>query len=210
MQTVVTASIQDLQYPSLLFSFPYDFTESSSSVHDAGRPHLPLLHHPASLLQQDLHLCCLCSILGMGAPILWTAQGIFLSNNSVTCNFGVFWAMNTSSTFIGNLFAYYLFKDQELIDQNNRMTLGYALTAVSVVGICLMFFLRPTLWLKQHFKDRMVTTFKDTVKLFLIRDMLKFSFTLFYTGLHQTLCAGFIQQVLALGKGSYIFFNSIS
>ena len=73
----------------------------------------------------------------MGAPILWTAQGTFLSNNSdartVTHNVGVFWAMNTSSTFIGNLFAYYLFKDQ-----NQRMTLGYTLMAVSGVGICLM------------------------------------------------------------------------
>ena len=68
------------------------------------------------------------AVLGMGAPILWTAQGTFLSNNSdartVTHNFGVLWAMNTSSTFIGNLFAFYLFKYQELIEQNKRMTLG--------------------------------------------------------------------------------------
>ena len=85
------------------------------------------------------------AVLGIGAPILWTAQGTFFSNNSdartVTRNFGVFWAMNTSSTFIGNLFAYYMFKDQELIEQDKRITLGYALTAVSGVGICLMFFL---------------------------------------------------------------------
>ena len=120
---------------------------------------------------------------------------------TVTHNFGVFWAMNTSSTFIGNLFAYYMFKDQELIEQDNQITLGYAFTAVSGVGICLMFFLRPTPWVKQHSKDSMVTTFKDTVKLFLTRDMLMFSFTLFYTGLHQTLWGGVYSTSIGFTKG---------
>ena len=145
-------------------------------------------------------------LLGLGASVLWTAQGTFLSNNSdartVTRNFGVFWAMNTSSTFIGNLFAYYQFKDRELIDKSTRMTLGYAFITISGVGICLMYFLRPTPWVKQQKRDkRMVTTFTDTVKLFLTRDMLMFSFTLFYTGLHQALWGGVYTTSIGLTKG---------
>ena len=64
-----------------------------------------------------------------------------------------------------------------------------------------MFFLRPTPWVKQHSKDSMVTTFKDTVKLFLTRDMLMFSFTLFYTGLHQTLWGGVYSTSIGFTKG---------
>ena len=145
------------------------------------------------------------AVLGMGAPILWTAQGTFLSYNSdagtITRNSGVFWAMNTSSTFIGMLFAYYQFQDQPMIEKKTRMMLGYVLTAASGVGIALMFFLRPTPWAKQHSKDSMMTTLKNTGKLFLTKDMLMFSFTLFYTGLHQTLWGGVYSASIGFTKG---------
>ena len=46
--------------------------------------------------------------------IIITAQGNLLANNSdpttITRNSGVFWAMNMSSSFIGNTLAFFLFK----------------------------------------------------------------------------------------------------
>ena len=151
------------------------------------------------------------AVLGIGAPILWTAQGTFLSNNSeartVTRNFGVFWAMNTSSTFIGNLFSYFLVRHEELIEKPTRLTLGYALTTVSGAGVGLLYFLRPTPWVKQHARDSMVTSFKDTVKLFFTREMLMFSFTLFYTGLHQTLWGGVYSTSIGFTKGFVFTFK---
>ena len=145
------------------------------------------------------------AVLGMGAPILWTAQGTFLSYNSdegtITRNSGVFWAMNTSSTCIGNLFAYYLFKDKEFIEKDTRITLGSVLTVVSSVGIALMFFLRPTPWAEHHSKDSMLTTFKNTIKLLLTKEMLMFSITLFYTGLHQTLWGGVYSTSIGFMRG---------
>ena len=46
-------------------------------------------------------------VLGVAAPVLWTSLGTFLTNNSdmrtVNRNCGVFWAMNQSSMFLGEL-----------------------------------------------------------------------------------------------------------
>ena len=61
-----------------------------------------------------------------------------MANNSdpetITRNSGIFWAMNMSSGFIGNLIAYLLFNGDEEIDKNTRMTLGWILTSISFAG----------------------------------------------------------------------------
>ena len=44
--------------------------------------------------------------------------------NTITRNSGIFWAMNMSSNIIGNLIAYFLFLDQEIIQEKTWMTLG--------------------------------------------------------------------------------------
>jgi len=144
-------------------------------------------------------------ILGIGAPIIWTAQGTFLASNSnqktITRNSGIFWAMNMSSAFIGNLFAYFLFKDSDLIEKGTRMTMGYVLTACSGAGIALMFLLRPTPWAEEKSQESMLTTLKNSWKLFLTRDMLMFSITLFYTGLNQTLWGGVYSTCIGYTEG---------
>jgi len=144
-------------------------------------------------------------LLGFGAPIIWTAQGTFLANNSdqktITRNSGIFWAMNMSSAFIGNLFAYFLFKDEELIQKHTRMTLGWVLSAVSAGGIILMFLLRPTPWAEQKSQDSMLTTLKNSAKLFVTKDMLLFSITMFYTGLNQTLWGGVYSTCIGFTGG---------
>jgi len=145
-------------------------------------------------------------ILGIGAPIIWTAQGTFLANNSdpktITRNSGVFWAMNMSSALAGNLFAYFLFKDEEFIYKETRMTLGWVLTAASGVGILIMLLLRPTPWAeKEGEQDSMVTTLKKSFKLFTTNEMLLFSITMFFTGLNQTLWAGVYSTCIGFTGG---------
>jgi len=144
-------------------------------------------------------------ILGFGAPIIWTAQGTFLANNSdkktITRNSGLFWAMNMSSAFWGNLFAYVLFRGEEYIEKNTRMLLGGVLTGVSAAGIILMFFLRPTPWAEKKDQDNMVTTLKKSVNLFLTKDMLMFSITMFYTGLNQGLWGGVYSTCIGFTGG---------
>ena len=144
------------------------------------------------------------AILGLGAAVLWTSQGTFLSINSdartVTRNFGVFWAMNTSSVFVGNLFAYYLFRDQELIAKSDRMILGMLLTIVSASGVGLMLFLRKTPWLEKS-EDGMKENFRSTIKLLFSKKMLMFSITFFYTGLHQVLWGGVYATSIGLTEG---------
>jgi len=58
-------------------------------------------------------------ILGLGAPVIWTAQGTFLTQNSepdtITRNSGIFWAIFMFSSFVGDINAYYFFQGAELI-----------------------------------------------------------------------------------------------
>ena len=69
-------------------------------------------------------------MVGLSAPILWTALGTFLSHNSdtkvsphhhqqtilsniiktINRNSGVFWAMNQSSTFVGSYYTFLALK----------------------------------------------------------------------------------------------------
>ena len=144
-------------------------------------------------------------ILGMGAPIIWVAQGTFLANNSnpktITRNSGIFWAMNMSSAFAGNTFAYFLFKGKDQIEKSTRMTLGWVLTAASGVGIACMFLLRPTPWAEKKGQDTMLTTLKKSGKLFTTKQMLLFSITMFYTGLNQTLWGGVYSTCIGFTEG---------
>lgn len=99
------------------------------------------------------------ALLGLGGPIIWTAQGTFLANNSlpstITRNSAIFWAMSMSSLLIGNLQCFFMFQGEEYITSTTRNTLGATphtphpahpgmiLIIVSGVGTILMFGLRP-------------------------------------------------------------------
>jgi len=146
------------------------------------------------LYLNDISIYIATVIIGFGAPVIWTAQGTVLSHNSdpgtITRNSGVFWAMNSSSQFIGNLFAYFVFKDEEYITENRKNILAYGLTGVSAVGVILMFFLRPTPWIKKKQDVSLVETLKESWYLLLTPDMALFTLILFYTGIQQSVWAG--------------------
>ena len=104
-------------------------------------------------------------LLGFGGPIIWTAQvsynshfcchghnplccvqGTFLTRNSdsatITRNSGIFWAILKTSGLIGNMAAFFLFRDQEILQRRTWVLLGAVLTAVSGLGTVLLLLLR--------------------------------------------------------------------
>lgn len=116
-------------------------------------------------------------------------QGNFLSLNSddstMARNSGIFWAMSISSSFIGNIFVFFMFSRSgtEYIDEATRNTVGIVLLCVTVAGTCLMFFLRPTPWAESTTSAKgPLEALKDSAKLFVTKDMLLLSVTFYYTG----------------------------
>jgi len=150
------------------------------------------------------------ALLGLGGPVIWTAQGTFLAHNSkpstITRNSAIFWAMSMSSLLIGNLQCFFMFQGEEYITSHTRNILGIILIVVSGTGTFLMFGLRPT---PSQDDDSMslsksmsaADTMRASASLFTTPDMLCFSFTLFYTGLHLTLWDGLYSTCIGFTGG---------
>ncbi|RWS10098.1 UNC93-like protein MFSD11 [Dinothrombium tinctorium] len=85
-------------------------------------------------------------IIGLGAGIIWTGQGNFLTLNStaetMTRNSGIFWAMLQCSLLFGNLFVFYQFQGKTKIEASTRMITYSVFLAVGVLGSLFLFILR--------------------------------------------------------------------
>ncbi|XP_077386601.1 UNC93-like protein MFSD11 [Festucalex cinctus] len=83
-------------------------------------------------------------LVGLGAAVLWTAQGNVLALNSdprtIGRNSGVFWALLQFSLLFGNLFIFFAWRGHEHITDKDRQTVFISLTVISLVG-CFLFFL---------------------------------------------------------------------
>merc|ERR1719481_142245 len=83
----------------------------------------------AQLLHPNTYLLYLGSaVVGLGSPVLWTAQGTFISLNSdkdtIARNSGIVWALFQTSTFFGNIIVYFMFSGEEFISSSVRSTVG--------------------------------------------------------------------------------------
>lgn len=158
-------------------------------------------------------------LVGIAAPLLWTALGTFLANNSdlrtVNRNAGVFWAIHQSSIFLGNYFAYFVIRNNEYIDSTSRRNLGYGFISVALSSTIIMMFLRKTSWVPVRNRS-MRDSFRNTMRLLTSQHMGLLSLTMFYTGLHQmiwnslhTTCVGFTvdfgehRKALAVAGGMF-------
>lgn len=83
-------------------------------------------------------------LVGVGAAVLWTAQGNVLATNSsertIGRNSGIFWALLQFSLFFGNLYIYCAWRGHDVITDKDRKTVFISLTVISLVG-CFLFFL---------------------------------------------------------------------
>jgi len=136
------------------------------------------------------------AVIGLGAPVIWTAQGNFLSLNSddetISRNSGIVWAMLQSSIFIGNIFAYFMFTGEEFISSSVRTTVGVVLLSITGAGVLVMLLLRPTPWARDIVasNDSPTAALRSSGKLFMTKDMLMLSVTFLYTGLQLSIWSG--------------------
>ncbi|XP_038565954.1 UNC93-like protein MFSD11 [Micropterus salmoides] len=83
-------------------------------------------------------------LVGIGAAVLWTAQGNVLAINStentIGRNSGIFWALLQFSLFFGNIYIYFAWHGHTHITDKDRQTVFISLTVISLVG-CFLFFL---------------------------------------------------------------------
>ncbi|XP_036408740.1 UNC93-like protein MFSD11 [Megalops cyprinoides] len=77
-------------------------------------------------------------LIGVGAAMLWTAQGHFLVQNSdaatINRNTGVFWGLLQCSMLFGNLYIYFDWNGVTEITDSNRKTMFIVLLVISVLG----------------------------------------------------------------------------
>ncbi|CRK93330.1 CLUMA_CG006871, isoform A [Clunio marinus] len=147
------------------------------------------------------------ALLGVGAAIIWTAQGSFLSkcsdSSTISRNSGIFWAMLQMSMFFGNLFVFFQFQGKSHIDQTTRTLVFSVLIGVGVLGFFFLTALRPIH--EQRVVDAIEgdvddeldnpsndvrAAFRNSVNLFFTKEMLLLSLTFFYTGLELSFFSG--------------------
>uniref|UniRef100_A0A672G618 Major facilitator superfamily domain containing 11 n=1 Tax=Salarias fasciatus TaxID=181472 RepID=A0A672G618_SALFA len=122
-------------------------------------------------------------LVGIGAAVLWTAQGNVLAINSsdrtIGRNSGIFWALLQFSLFFGNLYIYCAWHGHDHITDKDRRTVFISLTVISLVG--------SSPW-KRERGERLFLSLCS--HMFTTREMLLLSVSIAYTGLELTFYSG--------------------
>jgi len=79
------------------------------------------------------------AILGIGAAVIWTAQGNFLhlqstDEDSMSRNTGIFWCMFQCSLIIGTLYIYFAWEGVEYVDNTMKNLLFTGLSILAGIG----------------------------------------------------------------------------
>uniref|UniRef100_A0A8B9REQ9 UNC93-like protein MFSD11 n=1 Tax=Astyanax mexicanus TaxID=7994 RepID=A0A8B9REQ9_ASTMX len=94
-------------------------------------------------------------LIGIGAALLWTAQGHFLVENSdastINRNTGLFWALLQCSMLFGNLYVYLDWKGKSEISDGDRRIMFIALLVTSVIGTLSFLILRRSQQLEDEY-----------------------------------------------------------
>ncbi|KAM7371859.1 hypothetical protein PAMP_009068 [Pampus punctatissimus] len=95
-------------------------------------------------------------LIGIGAAMLWTAQGHFLVENSeastINRNTGMFWALLQCSMLFGNLYIYFDWNGRTEISDSSRKNIFLSLLVASVLGTLSFLVLR-----KSHHGEEMLS-----------------------------------------------------
>lgn len=96
------------------------------------------------------------ALIGIGAALLWTAQGHFLVENSeastINRNTGMFWALLQCSMLFGNLYIYFDWNGRTEITDSSRKNIFLSLLIASVLGTLSFLVLR-----KSHHEEEMLS-----------------------------------------------------
>jgi len=133
-------------------------------------------------------------LLGLGAAIIWTAQGNYLTINSnpdtVSRNSGIFWAIFQCSLLFGNLFVYFEFQGEEEISLTTRLIVYGALSIVGILGIGLLFFLGSQSSSSAATTSTPKEAFLRSIGLLNYKHVWGLIVVFFYTGLFQSFYTG--------------------
>uniref|UniRef100_A0A8C2WK95 Major facilitator superfamily domain containing 11 n=1 Tax=Cyclopterus lumpus TaxID=8103 RepID=A0A8C2WK95_CYCLU len=138
-------------------------------------------------------------LVGVGAAVLWTAQGNVLAINStdgtIGRNSGIFWALLQFSLFFGNLYIYCAWHGHVHITDMDRQTVFISLTVISLVGCFLFFLIRkpdpePAPPEAAEVLLQAESTDMKACKMFSSKEMLLLSVSIGYTGLELTFYSG--------------------
>uniref|UniRef100_A0AAY4CUD0 UNC93-like protein MFSD11 n=1 Tax=Denticeps clupeoides TaxID=299321 RepID=A0AAY4CUD0_9TELE len=147
-------------------------------------------------------------LIGLGAAMLWTAQGHLLVENSdvstINRNTGIFWAFLQCSMLFGNLYIYLAWTGKTEITDANRRILFIALLVISVLGTLSFLTLRRA-WQREEalteeegqalLSARSKITFTSTKTILLLSSCMAYSGLelSFYSGVFGT-CIGATTQ----------------
>uniref|UniRef100_A0A182YR78 UNC93-like protein MFSD11 n=1 Tax=Anopheles stephensi TaxID=30069 RepID=A0A182YR78_ANOST len=142
-----------------------------------------------------------CSVvLGAGAALIWTGQGMYLSQcstgDTISRNSGIFWAMLQMSMFFGNLLVFFTFQGKTHIDETTRSIVFAVLIAVAIVGLVMLTCLRrPSandgdVPVELGAEVRPREAFLNAIRLFRTPRMILLSITFVYTGLALSFFSG--------------------
>ncbi|KAF6202112.1 hypothetical protein GE061_004510 [Apolygus lucorum] len=145
------------------------------------------------------------ALVGLGASIIWTGQGNYLTLNSdeftMARNSGIFWALFQSSMLYGNFFVFMVFQGKSHIDEGTKNLVSGVLAAVCGLGVGLLVLLRPSVGTDGQALARRVVgpveAFTEAIKLFSEKEMILLCFTFLYTGLAQTFYSGVYSPSIA-------------
>ncbi|CAG9862335.1 unnamed protein product [Phyllotreta striolata] len=154
------------------------------------------------------------AILGVGAALIWTGQGNYLTLNStkkdISRNSGIFWALLQLSLFIGNTFVFFAFKGQEEINQKTRTVVIVTLASVGVVGLLVVLCLpkatkeaeedEPEEAEREAAPDGPLQALVGALRLFFTGNMLLLSVTFLYTGLELGFFSGVYSSCISFTK----------
>ncbi|KAJ8251724.1 hypothetical protein GJAV_G00224430 [Gymnothorax javanicus] len=157
-------------------------------------------------------------LVGIGAAVLWTAQGNLLTINSTDAtigrNSGIFWALLQFSLFFGNLYIYFAWHGKATITDKDSQTVFISLTVISLVGTFLFFLIQRTepepiptdiqesppmaensesssvVIAPRGLCSQAVEAFKRAILVFFTKEMLLLSVATAYTGLELTFYSG--------------------
>ncbi|CAI6344539.1 unnamed protein product [Macrosiphum euphorbiae] len=149
------------------------------------------------------------AVQGFGAAILWTGQGTYLTLNSdsstMSRNTGMFWALSNLSMVLGNTFVSLALHNKSDFDEPTRKFIYIVLIAASVIGTSLFLLLRPPVSSDGTVNERVETISfvqetKNTMSLFLTKEMRLLNITFFFTGLHLSFYASVYSSSIGFTK----------